>query len=114
MAEMKNTVAEVKQPECGDRADETKHRGDSKNQAHVPCFRLVPVGDIVIGDGQDRAIVEQCQHDDHDRRQRIKVENDDRQRHEQKYAQRLGDAVHRIAVHALEDLSALLERIDNH
>ena len=107
-------VAKVKQPERGDRADETQHRGDPKNQAHVPRFGLVPVGDIVVGDGQDRAVVEQRQHDDHDRCQGVEVEDDDRQRHEQKNAQRLGDAVDRVAVHPLKNLPALLDRIDDH
>ena len=58
---------------------------------------------IVIGDGQDGAVVEQRQHHDHHRRQRIEVEDQDRQRHEQQHAQRLGDAVDRVAVHPLED-----------
>ena len=69
---------------------------------------------VVIGDGQDGAVVEQRQHHDHHRRQRIKVEDQDRQRHEQQHAQRLGDAVDRVAVHPLEDLAALLDRVDDH
>ena len=69
---------------------------------------------VVIGNGQDGAVVEQRQHHDHHRRQRIKVEDQDRQRHEQQHAQRLGDAVDRVAVHPLEDTAALLDRVDDH
>ena len=83
MAEVKHAVAKEKQAKRGDRADKTQHRGDPQNQAHVPGFGLVPVADIVIGNGEDRAVVEQRQHHDHDRGQRIKVEDDNRQGHEQ-------------------------------
>ena len=81
---------------------------------HVPGLGLILVMNIVIGNGQDGAVVEQRQHHDHHRRQWIKVEDQDRQRHEQQHAQRLGDAVDRVAVHPLEDAAALLDRVDDH
>ncbi len=77
-------------------------------------FGLVLVMNIVIGDGQNRAVVEQRQHHDHHRRQRIKIENQNRQRHEQQHAQRLGDAVNRVTVHPLENSPALLDRVNDH
>ena len=70
--------------------------------------------DVVVGDGQDGAVVEQRQHHDHHRGDRVEVEDQDRQSHEQQHTQRLGDAVHRVAVHPLEDLAALLDRLDDH
>ena len=91
-----------------------KYRGNPQHHAHVPGFGLILVMDVVIGDGQDGAIVEQRQHHDHHRRHRIKVEDQDRQRHEQQHAQRLGDAVDRVAVHPLENAPALLDCINNH
>jgi hypothetical protein len=66
--EVEHAVAEVEQAERGDRADDAQHRGDAQNQAHVPGFGLVLVMHVVVGDGQDRAVVEQRQHHDHDRR----------------------------------------------
>jgi hypothetical protein len=62
----------------------------------------------------DGAIVEQRQHDDHDRGQGIEFEDDDRQRHEQENAQRLGDPIDRVAVHPLKDAAAFLDRFDDH
>ena len=70
--------------------------------------------DVVVGNGQNRAVVEQGQHHDHHRGQRIKVEDQDRQGHEQQHAQGLGNAVDRVAVHPLEDFPALLDRVDDH
>ena len=81
---------------CGDDADNAKHRRDAQNRAHVPRFGLLPVDDVAIGDRQDGAVVEQRQHDDHDRGQGIEFEDDDRQRHEQENAQPLGDPRHAI------------------
>ena len=63
--------------------------------------------------GRGRAVVEQREHHDHHCRQRIKVEDEDGRSHEQQHAQRLGDAVDRVAVHPLEDTAALLDRINN-
>ncbi len=64
---------------------------------------------VVVGDRQDRAIVEQGQHHDHHGRQRVEVEDQDCGRHEQQHAQRLGNAVDRIAGHALENFAALFD-----
>ena len=69
---------------------------------------------VVIGDGQDSAVVEQRQDHDHDGRQGIKIENQDRKRHEYQHPQRLGDAIDRVAVHPLKDFPALLDRLDDH
>ncbi len=69
---------------------------------------------VVIRNGQDGAVVEQRQHHDHHRRQWIKVKDQDRQRHEEQHAQRLGNAVDRVAVHPLENSPALLDRVNNH
>jgi hypothetical protein len=60
---------------------------------------------VVIGDGQNGAVVEQGQYHDHHGRQRIEVEDQNSQGHEQQCAQRLGDAVDSVAVHALEYLA---------
>ncbi len=50
---------------------------------------------------------------DHHRRQRVEVEDQDGQCHEQKDAQCLRDAIHSLAVHALENLLAFLDGIDD-
>ena len=59
MVEMKNLSAKVKQAENGDGADDAQYRGDPQHQAHVPGFGLIPVINVVIGNRQDRAVVEQ-------------------------------------------------------
>ncbi len=69
---------------------------------------------VVIGDGQDGSVVEQCQHHNHHRSQWIEVKHQDRQRHEEQHAQSFGDAVDRVAVHPLEDAAALLDCVDDH
>ena len=112
--EMKYALAEIKQAKRGHDADDAQHRGDPQHQAHVPGLGCVLVMNIVVGDGQYGAIVEQRQHHDHYRGQRIKVEDQDRQSHEQQHAERLGDTVDRVAVHALEDTAALLDRVDDY
>ena len=111
---MKDPLAEIKQAEGGDDPDESQHRGNPQHHAHVPGFRLVLVFNVVIGDGQNRAVVEQRQHHDHHRRQGIEVENQNCQRHEEQHAQGLGDAVDGITVHPLENAAALLDRINDH
>ena len=112
--EMKYAFAEIKQAKSGDHPDDAQHRGDPQHHAHVPGFRLIFVMNIVIGNGQDGAVIEQRQHHDHHGRQWIEVKDQDRQRHEQQHPQRLGDAVDRVAVHPLEDAAALLDRVNNH
>ncbi len=69
---------------------------------------------IVIRDGQDRAVIEQRQHHNHHRRQRIKVKDQNCQRHEQQHAQRFGDAINCVTVHPLENPPALLDRVNDH
>ena len=69
---------------------------------------------IVICDGQNRAVIEQRQHHNHDGRQRIEIENQNRQRHEEQHAQRLSDAINRVTVHPLENPPALLDRVNDH
>ena len=96
--DVKDAVREVKQSKRRERPDDTEHGGDSQNSAHVPDFGLVPVDDVVVCDPQDGGVVEQRQHDDHDCRQWIEIEDDDRQRHEQKNTQRLGDAIDRVTL----------------
>ncbi len=112
--EMKDALAEIKQAEGGGDPDNAQHCGYPQHHVHVPGLGLVFVMNVVISDGQDCAVVEQRQHHDHHRSHRVKVKDQDRQGHEQQYAQRLGDAVDRIAVHALENFPALLYGIDDH
>ncbi len=101
-------------PNVGDRTDDTEHGGDTEHEAHVPGFGLILVVDVVVGDRQDGAVVQQREHHDHDRGDGKEVEDQDRERHEQQHPQRLGDAVDRVAVHSLEDLAALFDRVDDH
>ena len=112
--EVEDALTEIEQAEGGHHADNAEHRGGPQHHPHVPGLGLVLVVNVVIGNGQDGAVVEQRQHHDHHRRQRIEVEDQDRQRHEEQHADRLGDAVDRVAVHALEDAAALLDGVDDH
>ena len=114
MVEVEHLVAQVEQAEGGDGADDAEHRGDPEHQAHVPGLGLILVANVVVGDGQDGAVVEQRQHHDLHRRHGKEVEDQDARRDEQQHPQRLGDAVDRVAVHPLEDLPALLDRVDDH
>jgi hypothetical protein len=67
---------------------------------------------VVVGNGENCTVVEQCDHHDHHRCHRIKIENQDCQRHEEEHAQRFGYAVYGVAVHPLEDSAAFLDSID--
>ena len=111
--EMKHALCEVKQAKCGDHTDDSQHCGDAENHAHIPRFGLILIMNIIVGNGENCAIIEQRQHHDHDGRHRVEVKNQNRQRHEEQHPQRLGDAVDRVAVHPLEDLAALLDRIND-
>jgi len=65
---------------------------------------------VVVGDGQDRAVVEQRQHHDHDRGHRVEVEDQNGQGDKQQHPPLQGfrDSVDRVTVHPLEDLAASL------
>ena len=77
--EMKDALTEIKQAEGGDDPDDAQHCGYTQHHVHVPCLGLILVMDVVIGDRQDGAVVEQGQHHDHHRRHRIEVEYQDGQ-----------------------------------
>ena len=111
---VKYALAQVKQAKCGHHSDDAQHRGDPQHQAHVPGLGLILVMNIVIGDGQDGAVIEQRYHHDHHRGDRIEVKHQDRQRHEQQHTQCFGDAVNGVAVHPLENFPTLLDGINNH
>ena len=68
---------------------------------------------IVVSNGQNGAVVKQCQHDHH-RCQWIEIKDQNGQRHEKQHAQRLGNPIDRVAVHSLKNFSALLDRIDDY
>ena len=114
MSKVKDAIAEVEHAECGHRADDTENRGHPENDVHVPGFRLIPVANIVVSDGQDGRVIQQGQHHDLNGSHWEEVENQNHQRDEQQDAKGLGDPVDRVAVHPLEDLAALLDRIDDH
>ncbi len=66
-------------PNAGDNANNAQHCGNPQHHMHIPCFGLIFIMNIIIGDGQDGTIVEQCQHHDHDRGHGIKVKDQYRQ-----------------------------------
>ena len=49
-------------------ADQADRGGDGEHSAHVPRGRSGGAADPVVGDGQDRTVVEQREQHDHDRR----------------------------------------------
>ena len=99
------------QQEAGDQARQTPSAtGDGENPVHVPAHRSVGDRRVVVGDHHDRKVVEHRQQNDHDRGDRVEVEDDDRQRHEQQHPDRLGDAEGGVAGHPLEDAPRLLDR----
>ncbi len=111
---VEDALAQIEQKKRGDNADHSQHCGDGQHKPHVPGFGLVSIQDVVIGDRQNRPVVKQRDHHDHDRRYGIEIEDQDGQRHEEQHAQRLSDAVDGVAVHALEDAAALFDRVDDH
>ncbi len=111
---MEDALTEIKQAKRSHHSDNAQHRGDPEHQAHVPGLGLVFVMNVVVSDGQDGSIVQQRQHHDHHRCQRIEVKHQDRERHEEQHAQRFCDAVDRVAVHALENAPALLDCVDDY
>ena len=112
--QMKHPLPQIEQTKRRDYPDNAEHGRDPEHQPHVPGLGLVFVMHVVIGDGQNGAIVEQGHHHDHDRGHRVEVKDQDRQGHEKQHAQRFGDSVDRIAVHALEDAAAFLDCVDDH
>ena len=57
-AQVEDAVAQKEQPERRDRPDDTQDGSDPEHRAHVPNFRPVAVADTVVGNGQDRTVVE--------------------------------------------------------
>ncbi len=57
--EVKYPIGQVEQAEGGRDAENTQHRGHTQDDAHVPGLRLVAIVDVVIGDREDGAVVEQ-------------------------------------------------------
>ncbi len=112
--EMKHPLGQEEQAECRHHSDHAQHGGDPQHQAHVPGLGPIAVMHIVVGNRQDRGIIQQRDHHDHDGRHGVEIEHQDRQRHEEQHPHGLGDPVNRIAVHALEDPATLLDRIDDH
>ena len=84
--EIEDALTEIEQAEGGDDSDDAEHGRDPEHEAHVPGFGLVPVAHVVVGDGQDGAVVEQRDHHDHDRGHGIEVEDENRECHEQQHA----------------------------
>ena len=78
--EVKYALAQIKQAKGSHHPDDAQHRGDPQHQAHVPSLGLILVMNIVIGDGEDGAVIEQRDHHDHDGGHWIEVKYQDRQR----------------------------------
>jgi hypothetical protein len=68
--------------------------------------------DAVAGDGQYGPVVQESEQDDHDSRDRAEIGDKNGEGHEQKDANRLGNAVSSAACHSPEDLAALVDRVD--
>ncbi len=49
--EMEDALTDIKEAKRGDDADNAENCLYAQNGAHIPRFWLVPVDDIVIGDG---------------------------------------------------------------
>ena len=62
--EVEHPIAQVEDAKGGDRSDETEDGGHTEHDAHVPGFGLITVADIVVGDRQDRSVVQQRQQHD--------------------------------------------------
>ena len=80
---------------------------------HVPAYRRRSGANIVIGDGHDRDVVQQRQRDDHDRGQRLDVEEHARKHHHQHDRDGHCDTVEDIAVDALKDLPRFYDSVDD-
>ena len=57
--EVEYAFGQIEQTESGNDTDDAEHGGDAKHHVHVPCLGLVLVVNIIIGDRQDRTVVEQ-------------------------------------------------------
>ena len=55
--DMEDSLGEEEQAEGRHDSDDPEHRRDPQHHAHIPGFGLVLVVDVVVGDGQDRAVV---------------------------------------------------------
>ena len=80
---------------------------------HVPALGLRRRRHIVIGDGHDRNVVEQGQHHDHDRGERLEFEEHDRRHHQQHDVERHRDPVIDVALDALENLPRADDGVDD-
>ena len=74
---VEDALAEIEEKKrCGN-ADDSEHGGDGEHQPHIPGFGLVSIQDIVISDRQNRSVIEQRNHHDHDCRYGIEIEGQD-------------------------------------
>ena len=95
-------------------SDKQPHQaGEDQHAVHVPALRLRRGRDVVVRDGHDRNVVEQRQHDDHRRRQRLEPQEHDRRHHQQHDVERHRDAVVHVALDALEDLPRADDGVDD-
>ena len=57
MVEVKHLVAKVEEAKRGNWADDAQYGGHPEHEAHVPGLGLILVVNVVVGDGQDCAVV---------------------------------------------------------
>ena len=111
--EVKNSAADVEQSEALDHGQRPQDRGHHQHPRHVPADGPLRHLRPVEGDGHDRDVVEQRQHDDHHRRQRKEPVGDGGEHDEHHDVERHGDAIERVAHHALEDAARFLDAPDD-
>ena len=94
-------------------SEHAHQRGESEDAGHVPAHRARRHGRVVIGDRHDRNVVEQCEAHDHDRRERLKLENDDGRDNGDHDVEGHRDAIVDIALDALENLPRDANGVDD-
>ncbi len=97
-------------------AQRSYHAHDGRHgddPVHVPAhgFRVQP--GVVVSDGHNGHVIEERQQDDHDRGDRVEVEHNHRQHHEDHDADGLGDTVNGVGIHAFEDAPGFLDSADD-
>jgi hypothetical protein len=80
--DVQRAVGVPEQHEGGDEPRDAQRGGYRENTRHVPAHGLLGRRSVVESDHHDRQIVEDRQQNDHDRGDGIKIEDEDRSRHE--------------------------------
>ncbi len=112
--QLKEVLGEDEESEGLDYADKSEHGRYGKDPAHLPSHGVRFQPGVIITDRDNGQVVQEREHYDHHRGDRIDVEEDHSERDEEHDTYRLYDAIDGVTVHPLEYPAGSLHRLHDH